>query len=675
VAGVFLKRKYLILTALLLALVGAGTATYFTTPLYRSFALIEITPEPVRVHPYRDVADFTSPAPNYELYMKTQEQILRSPSLVIGVEKSLEARTGRTANLSATHLEIQRIENSQLFRISYLAATPQQAADLVDAYAEEYIKQQYQGRQAARERARQLLEGELKTLEERVQLSEKEMLEYARGHRMLSLQPGQVDLVQQKLAILAQQVADADAVLITAGSRLESLRKASVTDFPERLATSVIFDLNGKILQGEAELAALRARFGEKWPALVQKRNELVLLRQQLDSEKSAALARALEQAQMEYRSAEITRRMLTASLAEHERVVNRFHDASIEYNILRREVDTNQKLYEGLLERLKQTSVTAGLEFGNIRVVEAGRPDPRPYSPQLWWNLALAALAGLAFGVCLALLADFWDVSLTTLDQAERFTLLPALGVVPKIPEHHRKSLPAPALKQLRGLPGDSAAHSPNGLPPDASEAVRSICASILLSRSDSAPRIIMVTSTFMGEGKTTLVYYLGRAFAESGCKTLLVEADMRKPALSAMFGIGSENGLSLFLAGHTPPPSVHEIQPPNLSLVAAGPKAPNPVALLNSDRLSNYLKELTGSYRFVIIDAPPLLAVADARILAPKTDGVVLVIQAGRTPKEHVRRASDLLRHPDVNLLGFVLNGTDPRSDSYYYRHYYQD
>jgi capsular exopolysaccharide synthesis family protein len=210
--------------------------------------------------------------------------------------------------------------------------------------------------------------------------------------------------------------------------------------------------------------------------------------------------------------------------------------------------------------------------------------------------------------------------------------------------------------------------------LPFELEESMRGICASILLSRSDSRPRIIAVTSATPAEGKTTVAAQLGNAFAEAGLKTLLVEGDLRKPDLCRLFNVDGGEGLSLYLAGLVSPSvRIKETSIPNLSIAPGGPVPPNPAALLHSERLAVFLQATAKEYQIIIIDTPPLLSVADARIIGTKADGVVLVVRAGRTARNLVRRARVLLQGADVQVLGMVLNAWRPdRTERSHYRYY---
>jgi len=291
-----LKRKSLILIVALFVLVPAVIATWLSTPLYQSSALVQIGLGGVQVLPYRDVADSSAGASSYESLLKTQGQILKSPTLIDRVARRLDSAPGKNkaneeVSRLAKRLEVKRIPDSQLFEISYLAPSPELAANIVNLFVEEYIKGDSEARQAARERAREALHRELEGLEKRIQLSERELVQYAQEHKIISVDPGQSDPLQSKLALLDQIVVNAEAELAAARSHLDSVEKASLQEFPEKLMTPVVQDLTTKILGLEHELTAMRANFGENWPAVIQKRNEITAVREQLKQEKSAVLA------------------------------------------------------------------------------------------------------------------------------------------------------------------------------------------------------------------------------------------------------------------------------------------------------------------------------------------------------------------------------------------------
>jgi len=687
-----LHKKLQILAIMLLVLIPVIIGSYLATPLYRASAVIQINPESVQVLPYRDIADNRGGV-YFETYMATQDQVLRSPSLKERVAKRLTTDpVDGTLVAEVEHLgerlEVKRIPNSQLYNLSYLAPKPETATRVVNLFTEEYIKQHLESRQETREKARESLRKELKTLEMGVQASEKQLVSYAQRENIVKPEPGQSGLAQKKLTILDNEIAQAETELIQAKTRLEALQRASTKGFPDRLVTPAITNLTNRLLQLENELVSLRTTYGEQWPAVKAKRTELNMARAQLDGEQTATLQRAVEQAQLDFQTVQRKLAMLKESMTQQKGLVDRLDSASIQYNILRREAEVNQKLYEGLLERLKQTGVLGGFEFGNIQILEPARADPNVASPQIWQNVGLASVLGLALGACVTLLVGFWDRSISNLAEAERLVGLPGLGSVPLCKPITSggsargflwlKSNPAKAMVRAGHFPGKTAGFGPS-LRPEMAEAIRGICTSLLLSQSDRELRVIVITSATPSEGKSTIANHMARALADAGARTLLVEADMRNPMLSRAFSSNMEAGLSLFLSGHMPHlPTAQETDNDNLFFISAGPQPPNPVALFNSERMRVFLKDMSSEagYRFIVLDTPPVLAVSDARVLAARADGVVLVVRARHTTNNLVVRARNLLESAGANILGIVLNGTggeDPES-TYYHRYYHK-
>jgi capsular exopolysaccharide synthesis family protein len=680
-----------------LVIIPVTISTLLQERLYRSSTLIEIAAEPLQVLPYRDVA---SPGAPTLVTLRTQEEMLRGSVVASRVAARLDTETGvegladEIPRLGA-YVSIRPIENSLMFRVSYLARRPEVAATVANVWAEEFIKANFASRQETREKVRLLLKRELGILEHRVQASEKELVKYAQEHNMQGAQGKDGDdLAQVKLSTLAGEVTSAESEIVAAQSRVETLNKSSVTDFPDKLATPIIASRQTALLQLEHELTALRSTFGENWPAVVQKRSEIALVREQLAREKATALAQAREQAMMDLRAAESKRSKLAGSMTQQGKLVAQLQDASVQYNIIRREVETNQKLYEGLLERLKQTGVAPGMEFENIRIIEPAYPDSTLASPRTQWNVFLASVLGLALGICFVLGRDFWGNAVASVEDLEQVTALPVLGTIPlvKLPVITRRFLPFPWRSGVRESEetGSELALAPSGPAPSKAlavqfmaqpateEAVRNLCASILLSQSERPPQVLMVTSAVPGEGKTTIAGQLGIALADSGSRTLLVECDMRRPTFATVLGVGSDGGLSLFLAGHITRPRMHSILDDKLFVIPAGPTPPNPVALLHSEKMKSFLREVSLSFRFVILDAPPVLPMADARMLGTLAEGVVLVARAGSTSRRTLQRVCGVLEAAGANILGTVLNGADaegPEGSYYrYYRRYYQ-
>jgi succinoglycan biosynthesis transport protein ExoP len=693
-----LRRKWQILMVAAAVVIPVAIATAMAERLYRSSALLQVDPEPAQVLPYKET-DLPTVAPNYEMFMHSQEEILRGPTLVLRIASRLRAAPDKAELMPEIpslwkRLSIQRLENTQMFRLNYVAHNPNVAAKVANIYAEEYIKLQFESRQETREKMREFLQSELETLEHRVQSSETDLVAYAQAHNIRTEDAGGANLIRQRLGALDSQLTQAESEAVQARSRLEALQNASGTSFPERLVTPVISDLQVKIDSLEHDLTALRSTFGPNWPAVIQKNRELTLVRNQLEGEKRSTFSRALEQASLDYRTAENRHTKLKSLFEDQKDLADQLEKAAIQYNIIRREVETNQKMYDGILERLRQTSVSTGMELGGFHVVEMARPSDVVDSPRTMWNLSLAAVLGLALGICIALVRNYWDTSVMTVEEIEQIGLFPLLGTLPLVPsQDDHRALLARVRERIRAgalrlplppaiLPAaPSVDASPNvlALSECAPDDVRNVCASILLSRSQGPPRILLVTSAAPGEGKSTISIALSRALADSGAPTLLIDCDLRRGTLAKRFKLGTEGGLSLFLAGQNGmAPTMHRTDNGGLFVVTNGPSAPNPPALLASDRMQAFLRDAMSSFQFVVLDTPPVIPLADARVLAPVSDGVILAVRAGHVPKSMIRRVHHLLEAAGATVLGAVLNGADehgPESPYYrYYRHYYK-
>jgi capsular exopolysaccharide synthesis family protein len=677
------RRRWQILGVMALVVVPATVGTLLAERLYRGTTLLQVNVDAVRVLPYQDVSTPTVPS-NYLFMMTTQEQVLTGPGLEARVATRLRLETvpalAAEADRVGNRREIVQVPNSQVFRISYLAPQAEVAAMVANIYAEEYIKMRFESSQETRQQARRLLERELATLEARVQESEKELVAYAQAHNMYRNESGQGDLAQDKLAQISRQLIEAEAELVVAQSRLDTLRKASVTDFPKNLETELLSSRRSAMLQLEHELTSLRANFGENWPAVRQKRDEIAMVSDQLKREQGAVLAQSREQASLDVQAAENKRSRLAVAKAEQEALVVNLQKASVQYNIIRREVETNQKMFEGIMSRLRETGITPGMELGDVHVLERAMPNPVVARPNVTWNLLLASVLGLALGISVAMVNDFWRGSITTIEDLEQVSSLPVLSTVPELRSGRLSLANMSGLVVWRSGESADAENQPAATradlsrTPEGSEAIRTLCAALLLSQSNRPPRTLVVTSAAPGEGKTTVAVQLARALADTGARTLLVECDLRRPVFGDEFGIDQQGGLSLFLAGHVARPTIHSTSSKSLFVIGAGPTAPNPVALLNSDRMTKFLSAMADAFKFVIVDTPPAVPMADARVVGAKVDGVLIVVRAGRTPSHALRRVQTALERTGSTVLGTVLNGTDGY-DLSSYRYYHRD
>jgi succinoglycan biosynthesis transport protein ExoP len=414
------------------------------------------------------------------------------------------------------------------------------------------------------------------------------------------------------------------------------------------------------------------------------------------DLEQQSAQQRSNVIRRLGVQDSETTRRkqLLTRAYQQQSGVVSDQSVKEVRYNILKKELDANRDLYQSMLQRVKQASTVAALKTSNVRVVSPATPSQSAYRPNLLLNLALGAIIGMAFAGCYILLRERNDASLRSPGQSVKHLNVPELAVIPSARIGNRERIPL----TLRSLNGANSAtmESMNGLITAESAAVdkemvhwchdvtmmdayQSAITSILLSRVNGiSPRVILVTSPCPKAGKTTTVANLGISLAESGRRVLLVDGDLRRPKLGKLFGSQYATGLSDALLADgsgtiTLDSVVRPSNVPGLYVLSGGSETANISRLLHSTHLDSLIEQARSEYNFVLIDSPPLMGMADARLLSRISDGVILISRAGETSPEQLGEARERLADDGTPVIGTILNGCDVRGeDPSYVSHY---
>jgi capsular exopolysaccharide synthesis family protein len=317
-----------------------------------------------------------------------------------------------------------------------------------------------------------------------------------------------------------------------------------------------------------------------------------------------------------------------------------------IRYNILKREVDTNRELYNGLLQRYKEVSAEAGVTSNNISVIDRAEPPLLPISPRPMVNLILAALFGLVIAAAVVVGRELFQNGVRSPDEVEQRFGVPLLGFVPRLPAG------AAVIGQLSDPQSEM------------SEAYQTVRTSVELSSEAAARQVLLVTSSRAGEGKTTTAVAMARDAAAADRKVLLIDADMRRPSVHTMVDATNEPGLSNFLAQQWPIETIiQSTDTPNLFVLSAGPKPPSPAALLSGGGFRALLTYLKEHYDQIIIDSPPVLGLADAPRLASLVDATMLVIEANRSQRGAIDAAVRRLTAAGAHIIGGVLVKFDPK------------
>lgn len=722
------SRRWLVLAVLFTVLAVVCVQTFTVTPLYQSTTRIQIDPEVSNVLPYKDFSEPTEGFRASETYVQTQVQILRSRALAERVIRRLNLDQDPAFNADTSPgavvelleriqagarvvlatmaspgpgsppaptgtdgtqgdrsrvmidsigrfleaLQVTPVRGTRLVEASFTSHSPQFAEKVVNTLTEEYIELHFESRYHATTKATEFLQRQLQDLKITIESAEERLIHYARSRNILNVDEVQ-NLVLQDLASLSEERSRVRSQLISRTAEHRALQGATVESFPQALGNDTTAALEGRLLALEQNLANLFAQYGSRWPEVLRLQEEIGEVREQLNRERQLAIDRV----QLDYQLALDHERMINAALEEQKTLAERLAQDSIQYNILKREVDTSKQLYDGLLQRLKEAGVAAGLQSSNVRVVDRGELPLWAVKPRTQLNLGLGLLSGLIMGIGLAFLLEYLNNTVKTPEEIEHFLGLPSLAVIPTV-----ESLAPVRARRLIGsrsedgpVPGLIAAEDPRS---KVWEAYRSLRTSILLSHSGRPPQRILVTSSLPREGKTTTVANMGIVMAQTGARTILIDVDMRKPFLARKFGLNGAGGMSTYLSGNSDLTS--QIQPtavPNLFVIPAGPQPPNAAELLGSERLQRALQLLEEEFKYVIVDSPPVLSVTDALIVAPETDGVVLVVQGGKTPREAIRKTRGHLLGVGAAILGAMVNNVDLNKSeyAYYYRYYYDD
>ena len=701
-----LRHKWTILSAMLVALVVGAVVSFSTTPVYEALGRVVINREGADTAGLKNSdASGSDSYDDYMVAMDTQTHVLQSDAIAKLVIRRLNLDSDpafagkgaapasstpeaspaqsryiephREAGLVAKFhgsLQINSIPRTRLLEIRFSSTDPNLAAKAVNTLIDTYIEQNYKTHLDATVRTADWLAQQLSELQMKVEESQEKLVRYQKEHGILGIDEKE-NIITSKLDELNKELTSAEADRM----QKESVYRLASSGDPDLLSnldpSSPLVKLRSQEEDLHRQLAQASVHFQPTYPKVEELNKQLEAVQADIKSEITRLAARY----QKDYEAALGREKLLRASLESQKTEQNRLNESAIEYSLLKRDVESNRQLYEGLLQKLKEAGVMTGLRSSNVRIVDPASAPTAPSTPNIPRNLLMSLAMGLAGGLGLAFLLESRDDTVHSLEQVRMITALPSLAVIPFSSRPASRSL-SPGKRLPQTAIAVASAVRPKS---EIAEAYRALRTSILLSRTGKSAKILMVTSALPQEGKTTTSVNLAIVLAQHGARVLLIEGDMRRSGISQVLHLNSETGLSTVLgpenmAPHAAIRSVADV--PNLSVLPAGPMALHPSEMLASPRMRNLLQRLEPEFDHIIIDTPPVLSVTDAALLSALADSTLLVIRAGMTSRVALRRVHDVLAHVDARIMGVILNAADfTEPDRYYYGSrygsYYQD
>ena len=707
---ILVKRKWIVISCLITIFSVVAVASLKTTRVYDASGTIAINKPDTSLN-FQNSTTFS-----FDYYdtaeLDTEVKILQSDKLALQVIRELNldrrpeiagqaplppsssmdlapdplqsdpARASSMIGGFKSNLKVTLSPNTRIIEVHYRSPDPQMAANVVNTMMQTYVENNFKARFESTMQASDWLSKQLVDLQMKVETSQEKLVRYQKEHEILGADEKQ-NITMEKLDELNKELTQAESErmdkealyrLVDSGDPDAIASSASAIEDAgagPQSSTALLGTLRAKEADLKIQAAELSTQFGPAYPKLRELNSQL----KEIDAQLQAEMRKVAAKVKGQYSAALQRENMLHEALERQKQEANKLNESAIEYTLLKRDVDTNRQLYEGLLQKLKEAGVSAGLKSNNFQIIDSARPPTYPIEPNIPRNLLFAVVLGLASGVGLAFLIEGLDNTVRTTEQAQLISGVPSLGMIPLGSKSAREG---PNPKRLVIAASKEAVELVTQVRPQSqmAESYRALRTSLLLSHLGAPPKVIMVTSALPQEGKTTTSINTAVVLAQKGVRVLLIDADLRRPSIHKTLGMGPHSGLSNVLTGsRTLEDAITRTTIlPNLFVLPAGTPPPNPAELLASANMRDVLNQLREQYDHIVIDTPPSLSVTDAVVLSPRADAVVLVIRSGQTTKQALRRSRDTLMQVNAKVVGVLLNAVDLTSPDYYYYYEYR-
>jgi len=694
------KRRVLLLTMALGCAALAATAGLVRGKRYTASGEVQIQPGSASELKQSISSMLTSGMGGLDEIMESDAHILQSRTLLMAVAEKLKLQdnsgflggqraiagpNGETIPLLHGDLEnpyvrdtilrrlrgnltVERVPRTEMISIEFKSRSPQLSADVVNALESEFIENNFISHYNTTKEVSKWLTGQMDDLRTIVQRSQDQMVDLQRKLGVMALDP-EHSLMVQEIGDLQKGVSDATQQRVVAEARyriLESLPPDQIQDSPTAVGTdgpqSLLASLRAQRASVDGELARLRPVYGPNYPQVKQLTAQSNALNQEIRQQQNRVVAEAKDA----YNLAQVAENKAQGMLNDRTHEIYGQRDDLVQYMLLSQEYDSNRRMYESIVARLREAAVDAGLDAADISVVDLAALPIAPSSMSPTKLGALGLLFGTFAGVTLSLFLEKMDTRLRDAHEIQEILGLPSLAM---IPQSHWKSKG----NDLEWVVGPELLRDPRS---PFSESFRALRTSMRLSTTSRESKVIAVTSCQPAEGKSTVSVNMAAVLAQGGKKVALVDTDMRRPSVYKRLRLEGGKGLSEVLTGYYTLDEVtqtHETLP-TLDVIPSGTVPPLPADLLASDQMTEVVRQLRERYDYVIFDTPPVLSVTDPAIVAAQADGMVLVIRQGYCTRRMLARAAEILHELDVKVYGFVFNGVDASLPEYYgYLGYY--
>lgn len=696
------KYKWIIFSFMVLVVGTTIIATALMRPVYQSTATVQIDPDMRRILEYQDLEGNANTA-NQRNFYATQYEILRSRTLALSVIEKLNllqnpeingeigqrgimtgigqiiglatgvfrskgvavegsdtlAQQERAINRFLGRLSVTPVRDSKLVQIRFESFDPELAARVVNTLVTEYMQANLQRYYVAGNEAREFLQTQLTGMQANLERADQSLQDFARQQGIADLE-GRMLLANDKLASLEQSLTGVQQLKLDLAIKNNRIRAGQGDSLPEIVNNSLINQLQQQLIQLRADYSELMGLLKPEYPRAMELQNRIDQLQEQIRAETDLRQLSIVNQ----YESLLEQEVAMESLIDAQEESLLMLNQRSVQYNILKREVETSRELYNGLLQRMKEIGVAAGVRENNVAVIDAAQTPLGPFKPRMGFNALMALILGGLGGTGLAFFLQFLDNTVRRPEDIESLVAMPSLGLVPRARPDKAKPDQVVESKEL-------AFYSVNHRNSEVSEAYRSLRTSLTFSSADGMPKTLLVTSTGPGEGKTTTASNLACVLAQNGKRTLLIDADLRKAQVHKHFDLAQIPGLTQCITrrDYTPEIIWHATVVENLFVMSSGTLPPNPAELLAPERIGKLLEDLSKEFDHIIIDSAPVLGLADALVLSRSVEAVMLIVYGGKTTKQALKYTVQRLRQVHAPLVGAVLNNVDLASVDYNY------